>query len=233
MYYLFPLNELGMKQLFASLFVFSMIGIYALLLGVRQLIYPQKNPFKTILLPLMILFTILVAVLTETDVKHIPVQRMAIYSPLFIITFILNYEIPLGYIIYQLTIKRDWISKERQIWFKNLRYFFIINCFYPVIEGLSGISEQMRILDIVNGIFVFSSILLLLSLPAYKSWYLDELKTLSVIDQLERNYSGPIEQLWEKMDKWQKQFEEDQKQMTLPEFKTYLEEIKKNLDTDN
>ena len=230
MYNIFPLSVEGMKFVFSSLFIFSMFGIFSLVLGVRQLVFPTKNPFKTILIPIMGFLTICVFLLSITDVEHVNDLRYAIYSPLFIISFILNYEIPMGYIIFQLSVKRDWISEERQLWFKNLRYFFIINCFYPIIEGISGFSKELRFLDVVNGIFIFTSIILLISLPSYKSWYLDELKTITVIKHLNEHYKGSLEELWVKMNLWQEKFEQTNKQLTMPEFQGYLMDIENTLE---
>lgn len=225
MYNILPTDEKGMGYLFTSLYIFSMLGIFSLVLGVRKLVFPKKNAFKTRILPVMIGFTVITAILTITDVTHYESTRSAIYTPVFIISFILNYDIPMGYIIYQLTKKRDWISRERRNWIKNLRYFFIINAFYPIIEGISGYSEILRPLDIVNGILIFTSVILLYSLPNYRTWYLDELKTITVIKEIERNTTKKIGKIWEELEKWQEEFENKHKQLTIGEFKGYLQEI--------
>ena len=72
--------------------------------------------------------------------------------------------------------------------------------------------------------------MLLHSLPNYKEWYLDELKTLTMMKQLKENYSGPIEELWEKLDRLEMKFNEKNEQLTIPEFKVYLKEIEDALE---
>lgn len=232
MYYLLPVDVETMKILYSSLYIVSMIGVMAQILGTRQLVFPNKNPFKTIMVPLTVIITAITFVLTLTDVTHIQNPKNPIYSPLFIVFFILTFDIPLYYILYQLTVKRDWISEERKKWFRNLRLFFLVNSFYPVIEGLSGLGPKgIRTLDLGNSIFIVSSLLLLYSLPNYKAWYVDELKTLTVIKQIESDYKGSIDTLWTNLDLWQSEFERQHNELTLTEFHGYLAEIEKNIKT--
>ncbi len=230
MYYLLPIDAEQMKLLYSSLYIVSMIGVMAQILGIRQLIFPTKNPFKTIMVPLIVTITAITFTLSLTDVTHLQDPKNPIYSPLFILCFIVTFDVPLYYIIYELTVKRNWISEERKKWFKKLRYFFIINSFYPILEGLSGLGPKgIRALDLGNGIFILTSLLLLYSLPNYKAWYVDELKTLTVINQIEGDFKGSIEKLWANLEIWQKEFEQQQKELSLPEFHGYLAEIEKSL----
>ena len=229
-YYILPMGFTGMKLLYSTLYLVSMIGVISFVTGISKLLFPTNKPFKSLIFPVMIVITVITFLLTFTDVTHSPETINPIYTPLFILCFILTFEIPLGYIMYHLTKKRDWISEERQKWFKNLRYFFILSACYPLLESLSGLANEFRILDLGNGIFIFTSLLLLHSLPNYKDWYLDELKTLTMIKQLKENYPGPIDELWEKMDRWEMKFNEKNKQLTIPEFKGYLKEIEDALE---
>ena len=161
-----------MKLLYSSLYIVSMIGVFSLVIGIRKLIFPLNNAFKAIILPIMIVITVITFLLTFTDVTHSPETTNPIYTPLFVLCFILTFDIPLINIIYHLSKKRDRVSDERQKWFKNLRYFFTLTVCYPLLESLSGLANEFRILDLGNGIFIFTSLLLLHSLPNYKNWYL-------------------------------------------------------------
>ena len=95
----------------------------------------------------MMVITVITFLLTFTDVIHSSETTNPIYTPLFILCFILTFDITLAYIIYHLTKKIDWISEERQKWLKNLRYFFILTACYPLLESLPGLANEFRILD--------------------------------------------------------------------------------------
>ena len=90
----------------------------------------------------------------------------------------------------------------------------------------------IRILDLGNGIFVGASLVLLYSLPNYKNWYLDELKTMTVMRQIKSDYTGSIEALWVNLELWQKEFEQEHKELTIPEFYGYLAEIEMKIKTE-
>ena len=230
-YYLLTNDPQIMELLYSSLYIVSMIGVLALVLGVRQLVFPQDNPFKSVIVPVVVIITVSMFYLTFTDITHVVSTKNPLYTPLFMVGFILTFNVPLTYIIYQLTKKRDWISDERKKWFKNLRYFFVLTAVYPVIEALSGYSMETRWLDLGNGIFIFTSLMIMISLPSYKNWYVDELKTLTVINQLKGkgHYEGSIEELWEKLDIWQADFEQKNKELTIPEFEGYLRDIEEQI----
>lgn len=220
-----------MELLYSSLYVVSMIGVLALVLGVRQLVFPHNNPFKSPIVPTIVLITVAMFYLTFTDVTHIVETKNPLYSPLFMVGFVLTFNVPLTYIIYQLTKKRDWISEERKKWFKKLRYYFALTAVYPIIEALSGYSNATRILDLGNSIFIFTSLMIMYYLPNYKDWYMDELKTVTVINQLKNNYNGSLDQLWKSLDIWQEQFEQKNRELTIPEFEGYLKEIEETVIT--
>ena len=233
LYYLLPVDTMEMKLLYSSLYIVSMIGVMAQILGTRQLVYPTQNPLKSIMIPIMVIITAITFTLSLTDVTHIQDPRNPLYTPLFILFFILTFDVPLYYMIYQLTAKKNWISEERKRWFKFLRIFYIINSFYPVIEGMSGFGPAgIRPLDLGNGMFILSSILLLYSLPNYRAWYLDELKTQTVIRQIEGEYTGTIDKLWKNLDLWQREFEQKHKELTIMEFHGYLAEIETKLKSE-
>ena len=81
---------------------------------------------------------------------------------------------------------------------------------------MSGFGPQgIRLLDLGNGIYILSSIFLQNSLPNYRAWYLDELKTQTVIRHIEGEYSGSIEKLWENLDLWQREFEQKHKEIPI------------------
>ena len=230
-YYLLTDDPKTMALLYSSLYIVSMIGVLSLVLGVRQLVFPKNNPFKSPIIPTIILIAIIMLYLSFTDVTHIVETKNPLYTPLFMIGFILTFNVPLTYIIYQLTKKRDWISEERKKWFKNLRYFFFLTAVYPVIEALSGYSNATRILDFGNGIFIFTSLMIMYYLPSYKDWYVDELKTITVINQLKNNYNGSLEHLWKSLDLWQEEFKQKNKELTILEFEGYLKEIEESIVT--
>ena len=70
------------------------------------------------------------------------------------------------------------------------------------------------------------------SLPSYKEWYVDELKTLTVINQLKGSLHGSLEQLWKSLDLWQADFEQKNKELSIPEFEGYLKEIEETVITN-
>ena len=73
---------------------------------------------------------------------------------------------------------------------------------------------------------------MLYSLPNYRAWYLDELKTQTVIRQIEGEYTGTIDKLWKNLDLWQREFEQKHKELTIMEFHGYLAEIETKLKSE-